>query len=67
MEDPNIEWTVNHERRKMEQAALSTDANKRKFIHDVQNGMGDLIKDEPNKPQKKIKWYHKLFKLFTND
>jgi hypothetical protein len=63
MEDPRIEYTIKFEERKMQQSALSTESQKRKFIHDVTNGLGDLIKDEPNKVQKKVRWYHKLFKM----
>jgi hypothetical protein len=63
MEDPRTEWTIKHEQRKMAQEALATDAKKRKYVHDIKNGLGDLIKDEPNKPQKKLKWYHKLFRM----
>jgi hypothetical protein len=66
MEDPRTEWTIKHEQRKMEQDALATEAKKRKYIYDVKNGLGDLIKEEPNKPQKKMKWYHKLFRMLTN-
>jgi hypothetical protein len=65
MEDPRVEWTINHEKRKMEQSVLSTEAKKRKYIHDVKSGLGDLIKEEPNKLQKKVKWYHKLFKMLS--
>jgi hypothetical protein len=67
MEDPRVEYTINHEKRKMEQSVLSTEAKKRKYVHDIKNGLGNLIKEEPNKPQKKIKWYHKLFRLLIND
>lgn len=68
MEDPRVEWTINHEKRKMEQSVLSTEAKKRKYIHDVTSGLGELIKEEPNKPQKKLKWYNKLFRiLLPND
>jgi hypothetical protein len=66
MEDPQVKYTIDHEKRKIAQSALSTEAKKRKFVHDVKNGLGELIKEEPNKPQKKVKWYHKLFKLLTN-
>ena len=66
MEDPRTEWTIKHEQRKMEQDALATEAKKRKYIHDVTNGLGELIKEEPNKPQKRMKWYHKLFRMLTN-
>jgi hypothetical protein len=66
MEDPRVEWTIKHEQRKMEQDALATEAKKRKYVHDIKNGLGDLIKEEPNKPQKKMKWYHKLFRMLTN-
>ena len=67
MEDPRIEYTITHEKRKMEQSMLSTEAKKRKYAHDVTNGLGELIKEEPNKPQKKVRWYHKLIKLLLND
>mgnify|MGYP003636017907 FL=1 len=66
MEDPRIEYTITHEKRKMEQYALSTEAKKRKYVHDVKSGLGELIKEEPNKPQKKVMWYHKLVKLLMN-
>ena len=67
MEDPQTEWTINHEKRKMEQSMLSTEAKKRKYIHDVKNGLGELIKEEPNKPQKKLKWYNKLFRILLDN
>ena len=66
MEDPRIEYTITHEKRKMEQYVLSTEAKKRKYVHDVKSGLGELIKEEPNKPQKKVMWYHKLVKLLMN-
>lgn len=66
MNDRELDWTIKHEHRKMEQEALATEAKKRKFIHDVKSGLGEMIKEEPNKPQKKIKWYHKLFRMLGN-
>ena len=59
----NGDWVIKYEERKMRQDMLSTEAKKNKFIRDINNGLGDMIKEEPNKPQKKITWYHKLFKL----
>lgn len=67
MRDGELEWTIKHEQRKMEQDILATEAKKRKYVNDIKNGLGDLIKEEPNKPQKKLKWYHKLFRMFGND
>jgi hypothetical protein len=64
MNDPRVEWTIKHEERKMVQDALHTEAKKNKYAHDIKSGLGDLIKEEPNKPQKEIKWYHKLSKMF---
>lgn len=64
MRDGELEWTIKHEKRKMEQDALTTEAKKRKFINDINSGLGELIKEEPNKPQKKLRWYHKLFRMF---
>tara|TARA_R110002012_G_C11500804_1_gene597302 strand:- start:190 stop:393 length:204 start_codon:yes stop_codon:yes gene_type:complete len=66
MGNQNEDWIVKHEQRKMEQDALSTLYKKNKFIKEIKSGMGEMIKDEPNKPQKKLKWYHKLFKIFSN-
>ena len=66
MEDPRVEWTIKPEQLKREQNVLSTEAKKRKYIHDIKSGLGELIREEPNKPQKKVKWYHKLFRMFTN-
>jgi hypothetical protein len=63
MEDPRIEYTIQHEKRKMVQSSLSTDAKKNKYVHDIKNGLGELIIEEPNKPQKKVRWYHKLFRM----
>lgn len=61
------ERTIKYEERKMEQDAFVTEAKKNKFIHEIKNGLGDLIKKEPNKPIKKVKWYNKLIKMFLND
>jgi hypothetical protein len=63
----NNEYIIKHEQRKMEQDALITESKKRKFIHDIKSGLGEAIKEEPNKPQKGLKWYHKLVKLLWND
>lgn len=64
--DPQTEWTVKHEQRKMEQDILATEAKKRKFIHEIKSGLGEEIKEEPNKPQKPLRWYNKLFRIFGN-
>ena len=50
MEDPRIEYTIKHEERKIAQAALATEAKKNKYIYDIKNGLGEEIKEEPNKP-----------------
>jgi hypothetical protein len=67
MMDRGTEYTVKHEERKMLQDALITENKKNKFINEIQNGLGELIKEEPNKIPKKVRWYNKLFKIFTND
>ncbi len=64
MNDPQIEWSVNHEKRKMEQDILITESKKMKFINEIKNGLGDEIKNEPNKRHKPLKWYQKLLLLF---
>tara|TARA_Y100000389_G_C17463096_1_gene523286 strand:- start:903 stop:1109 length:207 start_codon:yes stop_codon:yes gene_type:complete len=64
--DPQTEWTIKHEQRKMEQDILATEAKKRKFIHEIKSGLGDTIKEEPNKPQNKLGFWGKIKRLFLN-
>jgi hypothetical protein len=66
MRNGEFDWTIKHEQRKMEQDVLSTEAKKRKFINEIKDGLGEIIKEEPNKPQKKVRWYHKLFRMIGN-
>ena len=64
MDNPQDEWLINHEKRKMEQDTLATQFKKDKFIREMKSGLGDLIKEEPNKEQKKLTWFQKLKKMF---
>ena len=66
MMDRETEYTVKHEERKMLQDALATENKKKRFINEIQNGLGELILEEPNKIPKKVRWYNKLLKIFTN-
>jgi hypothetical protein len=64
--DKETEYTLKHEERKMVQDALTTENKKKRFINEIQNGLGELILEEPNKIPKKVRWYNKLLKIFTN-
>jgi uncharacterized GH25 family protein len=61
------EYMIKHEERKMQQDALVTLSKKNKFISDIKNGLGEEIIKEPNKPQKKITFWGKIKRLFSND
>jgi hypothetical protein len=53
--DKETEYTLKHEERKMVQDALATENKKKRFINEIQN-----------KIPKKVRWYNKLLKIFTN-
>ena len=50
------EWEIEQERRKMLQEQMITEMKKDKFIQEMLDGLGEVIKKEPNKVQKKIKF-----------
>ena len=66
MENRMDDYLRKNEERKIKQDILSTEYKKNKFISEIRRGLGDEIIKEPNKVQKKIKWYHKLFKMLLN-
>lgn len=60
------EYLIKHEEKKMQQDILISESKKRKFINEIKSGLGDEIKEEPNKPQKKLTFWGKIKKLLFN-
>jgi hypothetical protein len=58
------EWELEQEKRKILQDSLVTEMKKNKFIEEIKNGLGNEIKKEPNKVQKKRSLLFKIKKLF---
>jgi hypothetical protein len=52
------------EKHKMLQDIVNTDLKKEKFIKEVLNGLGEEIKQQPNKIHKKPNLLEKLLKIF---
>jgi hypothetical protein len=59
------EWEIEQERRKMLQEQMITEMKKDKFIQEMLDGLGEVIKKEPNKVQKKLSLVDKIKKLFS--
>ena len=59
------EWEIEQERRKMLQEQMITEMKKDKFIQEMLDGLGEAIKKEPNKVQKKLSLVDKIKKLFS--
>lgn len=57
------EWEIEQERRQMLHDNFITEMRKNKFINDIVSGLGDEIKKEPNKVQKKPSLMFKIKKL----
>jgi hypothetical protein len=58
------DFEIENEKRIMKQEILSTELKKEKFIKEIKTGLGDMIKQEPNKIQKKPSFWDKIKKLF---
>lgn len=56
---------LENEKRKMMQDQLITELRKEKFIEEIKSGLGETIKNEPNKTQKPPSLFKKLLKIFT--
>jgi hypothetical protein len=59
------DWEVELEKRKIKQQELVTEVKKDKFIDDIKKGLGERIKEEPNKIQKKPGFLTKLKRIFS--
>lgn len=59
------EWEIEQERRKMLQEQMITEMKKDKFIQEMLNGLGEVIKQEPNITPKKLTLLDKIKKLFS--
>jgi hypothetical protein len=57
------EIEIELEYRRIKQQELSTEVKKDGFINEIKNGLGQLIKEEPNKIQKKVGFWGKLMKI----
>lgn len=58
------ELEIENELRKIKQNHLVTEVKKDRFIEDIKNGLGEEIKKEPNKIQKKPGLLQRLKKIF---
>ena len=63
MNDPNTDYVIKHEASKMKQDFLVTEGKKNRFVNEIKNGLGEEIKKEPNKPQKRVSIFRKLINL----
>lgn len=61
------ELEIEMEKRRILQDEMVTDMRKNQFINKIKNGLGEEIKKEPNKIQKKPSFIDKLLKIFMND
>lgn len=61
----NKDWEIENEIRKMKQQELVTEVKKDKFIEEVKSGLGEMIKEEPNKIQKKPTLFDKIKRIFS--
>jgi hypothetical protein len=59
------DWEVELEKRKIKQQELVTEVKKDRFIEDIKNGLGEQIKEEPNKTQKKPGFFKRLRKIVS--
>lgn len=60
----NENWEIRNIVRKMAQDEFITDMKKDKFINEIESGLGEMIKNEPNKIQKKPSFWSKFKKLW---
>ena len=59
-----IEWLIKDSERKMAQEIFITEMRKEKFINEIKDGLGEMIKEQPNTIQKKPSFWDKLKALF---
>ena len=55
---------IKDEMRKMKQDIFTTEIKKENFIKEITNGLGEEIKNEPNKIQKKLSFFDKIKLMF---
>jgi len=55
---------IKDEMRKMKQDIFTTEIKKENFIKEIANGLGEEIKNEPNKIQKKLSFFDKIKLMF---
>lgn len=55
---------IKDEMRKMKQDMFTTEIKKENFIKEITNGLGEEIKKEPNKIQKKLSFFDKIKLMF---
>lgn len=55
---------IKDEMRKMKQDMFTTEIKKENFIKEITNGLGEEIKNEPNKIQKKLSFFDKIKLMF---
>jgi hypothetical protein len=55
---------IKDEMRKMKQDIFTTEVKKENFIKEITNGLGEEIKNEPNKIQKKLSFFDKIKLMF---
>jgi hypothetical protein len=60
----NSDWLIRDYERKMAQEVFITDMKKEKFANDIKDGLGEIIKEQPNTIQKKPSFWKKLKSLF---
>lgn len=59
--------TVDAEINRIKQDRIKTQTQTSNFIHQIKNGLGDEIKENPNEVLIiKKPWYHKISKFFKN-
>ncbi len=58
MDEINLE--IENEKRKIKQQELVTQVKKEKFIKEVKNGLGEVIKNELNTVHKKPNFFQRL-------
>jgi hypothetical protein len=57
------EWELEQEKRKLLQDRMVTELKKDKFINEINNGLGEKIKNQPNTQYKKSSILTKIKKI----
>lgn len=60
------DWEIEQEKRKMIQDQMVTEMKKNKFIEEIKSGLGECMMNEPNKVVKKLTFWQKIKKMFSN-